>query len=292
MNVALHHLRKDIGRLRVLVFVWAVLLVLQAVSAAPELGVAPADARLHLIFVLLKALIPPLQLMTLLAIVPLLIHEDPVVGSTAFWLTRPISGRALLASKALFVVLFLAFPPLLIELVVLGSEDGSGQDFLPALGNLSLGKLKFLVLVFALAALTQTFSRFALAGVVLVVSYVIAGVAALVIEIYASGQYGAGGTVLLGSRSFAAELATVAFATGVIIHQYLTRKTRRSWVLLALSALMVFVLGKLDSGGSARPSKQSKMPPVESTSLPAQAFALGKPRNLSGSIIRSRLLQW
>jgi hypothetical protein len=292
MNVPLHHLRKDLARLRVLVFVWAVLLVLQAASAAPELGVAPTDARLHLIFVLLKALVSPLQMMTLLAIVPLLIHEDPVVGSTAFWLTRPISGRALLASKALFVVLFLAFPPLLIELVVLGSVGGSGQDFLPALGNLLLGKLRFLVLIFALAALTQTFSRFALAGVVLVVSYVIAGVAALVIETYASGRYGVGRTVLLGSRSFAAELATVAFVTGVIIHQYLTRKTRRSWVLLALSALAVFALGRLDSGGSARPSTQSKMPTMESTSLPAKAFEVGKLGNLSGSIIRSRVLQW
>ena len=242
MKVVLHLLAKDITRLRVPLLVWAALFVLQFTSVWP--GAGTADPRLQLILVISTNLVPLLQTLMLVVIVPLLVHEDPVVGSTAFWVTRPISGRLLLAGKTLFALLFLIIPPLMIDLAGLVARGGSGQDFVFALGTMALGRVKFFALLFTLAALTQTFSRFALTGAVLVVSYATAGLLALVIGLYATRESGVASIAFLGASGTLADLTTIGFAAAVVVNQYLTRKTVRSWILLACAVIVVLALGK------------------------------------------------
>jgi hypothetical protein len=258
MKVVFHLLTKDVTRLRAPLMVWIVLFVLQLASLGWWPGANAEDPRLQLILVILKNLVPPLQMIVLLVIVPLLVHEDPVVGSTAFWLTRPISGRLLLASKALFAVLFLIITPLMVDLAGLAGRGDSGKELVLAVSAIALGRVKFLLLVFILAALTQTFSRFALTGVVLVVSYVIAGLLALVIGLYATRESGVAMVSFMGGSGALADLTTIGFGAAVIINQYLTRKTVRSWLLLAAGMIAVFALGRFRAEEPMRPPAPSE----------------------------------
>ena len=248
MKVVLHLLAKDSTRLRVPLVVWAALFVLQFSSVGWWPGAGTADPRLQLILAISTSLAAPLQMLLLVVIVPLLVHEDPVVGSTAFWVTRPISGRLLLAGKVLFVLLFLIIPPLMIDLASLAARGGSGTDFVSALAAIVFGRTKFLVLLFTLAALTQTFSRFALTGAVLAVSYAIAGLLALAIGLYATRDGEAVSIAFMGASRTLVDLTTIGFAAAVIINQYLTRNTVRSWIVLACGMIFVFALGKFRLG--------------------------------------------
>lgn len=257
MKLVLHLLAKDSLRLRIPLLVWGVLLVLQFTSLGWWPG-AGADPRLQLMLALLHNLVAPLQMLMLITIVPLLVHEDPVIGSTAFWVTRPITGGLLLASKTLFVFLFLIIPPLMIDVAGLVARGAPDKDLVFAGSALLLVRVKFLVLLFTLAALTQTFSRFALTAVVLVVCYVTVGFLLLVIGLYASRESGGARVIFTGSSGTLSDLATIGFAVAMIINQYLTRKTVRSWILLACGMIVLLAIGKFQVGDRTPPTEIQK----------------------------------
>ena len=47
--------------------------------------------------------------------VPLVVQADPLVGTDAFWMTRPIPWRALLAAKVIPLWVFIAAVPVVAE---------------------------------------------------------------------------------------------------------------------------------------------------------------------------------
>ncbi len=118
MNLVMHCLKKDLRYLRHLLVLWFVLLLVNSLLMRSGLDrLIMSDEGIEVLasaYVLLYILQQILQIV----IICQLVQADSVAGTTAFWLTRPISRKELLLSKLLFVLLILVLPSLLAEAIV------------------------------------------------------------------------------------------------------------------------------------------------------------------------------
>ena len=97
MSQTLHLLKKDLRSLRLPLALLYTLVIAQTVLALQD----PID------FDKARQIDGYLQLLTVLAMLVttgMLVHQEPLVGTTAFWLTRPIRRSSLLTAKALFLL--------------------------------------------------------------------------------------------------------------------------------------------------------------------------------------------
>ena len=85
-----HYLAKDLRRLRLLVALWPLVVAAETILAGSGAVARVEDLRLQEALQILASLLSLLKLMLACVIVPLLIQEEPLVGTEAFWLTRPI----------------------------------------------------------------------------------------------------------------------------------------------------------------------------------------------------------
>ena len=130
MTSVLHILRKDFRHVRILLGVWFLLALLGTGVLVFFLdSLSPGrhdDNALLALLVLIAA-----ETMVLATIVSKLVHDDSMVGSTAFWLSRPISKGTLLASKMLFVGLAIVLPQKLVLLYATSHLTAGHTIFLP-----------------------------------------------------------------------------------------------------------------------------------------------------------------
>lgn len=242
MSILKHNFKKDARHLRVPLAFWFLLVALQAGLSGSGITANAEDMVLTVVFQTLAFLVPVLQVVILLVLVPLLIHDEPLVGSTAFWFTRPISRRDLLSSKALFVGLLLVLPPLLAELTVLACNGAAARHVLFAAPEILMERLSLLLLVAVAAAITPNFARFALVAAgcgvaIMLVTFVIYFTRMLInpeLIMQQAVQFS-----LTQSRSVVTSALTIALALAAIWHQYMTRKTRRTVAAIALGYLLV-----------------------------------------------------
>ena len=118
MNMVLHVVRKDLRHLRFYLAGWFGLVILRT----SVIGYGPLDSSIwdfsSFNYYELLAWFP--QICLLLIMIARLVQDDSLVGSTAFWLGRPITGKQLLFGKSLFLALFVILPLFVVELLLLG----------------------------------------------------------------------------------------------------------------------------------------------------------------------------
>ncbi len=225
MNLLSHQFRKDCFRLRVPIALWLLLVLLRAALITPGLVEPGEDASLVL-YRIFTTLVPFLQNILLLVMVPLLIHEEPLVGTTAFWFTRPIDGWLLLRSKMLFIAVVFILAPLLTEIGILAIHGASARQLALAGPEILLEDLKYFSYVVVLAALTLTFARYALLGSSILIGYYLVGIVVSLLHLYVDLPrflLGTQGSSLGDSRYVASTLALIAFAVMVLAYQGHTR---------------------------------------------------------------------
>ena len=179
MKLVAHLVRADVRRFRLLLAAWVLIEVLSTVFT----GVRPvldADPRTMTAVGLLGTVLFLTRWLGMIAIVALVVQTHPLVGSDAFWMTRPIPPRALLASKVLLLgTTFIAVPALCEAVLMTACLVPVGELVLVSLQTLLFQSL-WLALVMALSALTRNLARFALlaggllASLVLVISVMLA----------------------------------------------------------------------------------------------------------------------
>jgi ABC-type transport system involved in multi-copper enzyme maturation permease subunit len=229
MNIVTHILKKDIRRERVLLAVWLLLLVLQFVLIGSSIN--PGDLLMQAVYRVLSVLVPLFQALVLIVVIPHMIQEEPLVGTTAFWFTRPISRGTLLKSKTLFALLVLALPPLVAEIIVLAANGATGHDLCLAAPEIVMEQLAFIVCVAILAVITPNFGRFAVLGAVVLVAMILLLYGVQLSRLYFRPERyidPATRFSLTKSRGVAGEVLMIVVAGTLIAHQYLTRKTTRT----------------------------------------------------------------
>jgi hypothetical protein len=242
VSLALHVLGKDIRRFRVLLALWVLPLLITLLHAWPggPARAASGDIGASGVFIWIVSFLSPVLLwLLLLAMIPLVIQEEPTVGSTAFWLTRPVSGFTVLLAKAAFIGGFLILALSAVEVAILRLERIPPLGLGLAAVDIVAGWLVTTMYLVVLAVLTQTFARFAITGAVLVVGYWLTASLLLgILSVSTRGRYH--GLVLdstlAASRGLVGWALVLALGGLVVTSQYVTRRTTwtRAGALLAL----------------------------------------------------------
>lgn len=218
MNLILHQAMTDLRAQRWLVAAWAAMLVAACTIEALEIETS-------LVYPLLALSPGRVVLGWLLA--SRIVHADPLEGTTAFWLTRPLSPRMLLAAKAGLIGALLLVVPGIAALVVF-VMNGVAIAALPGiLGQWLLIEALPLLPIVLIATLTRDVARLVLTLLVGLVSWWVLRLSswtwsALPVEVRASVS-GWQASVVFAWLVVAA--GVVALCSALIARHYLARRT-------------------------------------------------------------------
>lgn len=243
MNLLVHHLRKDARHLRGLLIAWALLVLAQGVLIGWGNRAEPDNSAALVAFEIVATLLPVLQGLLTIVLIPLLVHDEPQVGTTGFWLTRPLPRSTLLSSKLLSVLAVVVLFPWMVDLVVMAANKVPLADLVLISPEILVSSLGFALAAMAVAALTPSFARYALTGVGLYAGFLLIALAVFLTRLFLHGtdsfleeEWG-----LEQSRAVVTTIWMVPFCGVVVVCQYLTRVTRRS-VLIGGGGLLVMLL--------------------------------------------------
>ncbi|MFC1739192.1 hypothetical protein ACFL1G_09100 [Planctomycetota bacterium] len=238
--------KKDLIRLKYLLLVWLLLILAQSALAIGGINLAAEVLQFQIILPLLVKLIGFLQGLMMIVIIPLIIQDDSLVGTTAFWYTRPISRKGLLFAKSCMISTILVMPLLIAELFVLGANGATAYYLLLVVPEVLIEKLAFIVPFVILATLTPKFSRYALVGIivfaVLVVVAIIKSVIPMFLPVLKKYIYNLElfkNPSLEASVDVAKDLYVFLIGSVLIAHQFLTRHTTKTIKYLVVAFLVM-----------------------------------------------------
>ena len=242
----LHLARTDLRRWRWPLAGWVLLVVLrlwidEAGPMMARAGAATAAAEV------LSGLLPVTQIAFFCLLVSLIVHETPLVGTDAFWLTRPIDRRQLLAAKLLTLGCALVLLPQLGDVLLMLRRELPGSAVALAAIEGLLWRFLWLLIVLVVASVTPSPVRFGLALAAIVLALA-AALTAFVIALTHIDLGMPGGPPAVpvpdSTGALALLVATTAVAAAVVWHQFVTRRRGRS-IALALVGLAAvpFVAG-------------------------------------------------
>jgi hypothetical protein len=236
MKFVLHQIRKDLHYIRRLLAGWLALLLGAAAARVLELDLLlyPTEWTQGVLRIL--ATLGPVTTILGWFLTVRVVHADPVDGTTAFWLTRPLSRRALWLSKLLLVTaLFVVLPAATSGLVV--AAAGGVESVLRTLAERALLDAVFLFSAVWLAALTRDVARLVIAGVMGWIGWAYVHLLLLETEAVAAGAE-LEWTLTVSSALL---VLGVAFSVGMLVSGRFLYLTRRR--APALAAGTVLVLG-------------------------------------------------
>lgn len=253
MSVASHVLGKDVRRHVLWLVAWL------AVCAGPlaALGL-PDDALMTRVAINTAA--PAVRLALFLMLVQMVVHEDPLVDSTAFWLTRPIGGRALLGGKLLFVAVLLVLPAVAADVALIGVTGLASRQVWLAIPEIALEWTLWASAMFALASLTSTFRGVLGVALRVAILWVVVGLAwpflvhaerfrtgtspslsvALLLpwDVDSSGEMAS----FVASRTIAVSVLELVACVGTAAVLFFTRRIRLAWATIGLAIVAVVAL--------------------------------------------------
>lgn len=239
MKKVLHIVRKDFRHLRFYLAGWLGLVILRAAV----IGYGPLDSGTwdydSFFYYELLAWFPQICLLPIM--VARLVQDDSLAGSTASWLSRPISGGQLLASKSLFLVLAVILPLFIVELLLLGLHGVTLSDVIRSIPQILAYQLLLTSVLLLLAAVTRKLAHTILLGLLGVVGWMWFYNFSRSLFFKQVDLGDSFGITLATSREVAFMLGHLAVAGFVVSHQYLTRRTVKS-ATLACSGLLVIGL--------------------------------------------------
>jgi hypothetical protein len=250
MNTILHHFKKDVLRLRIYLLVWFIPLVLAT------LQFCGLDVGEFLRSMGLQIPLPGLGFAGLVAliIVPVLIHEDPLVDDTAFWLTRPISNGELLGAKTVFLGILL-MGLTLVKYLSFAGNSGAWPGTLFYFSQ-EAALLCYLALASAVTAHFRSFFLYAILGPVF------CGILAIIIGVFIHRfflpaapmfrwGYNSAYSSPPGGGAWINWLLVLLAGYGILGYQYYTRNTKVTlgWALGA--GTLILLIGMLTSAFKA-----------------------------------------
>lgn len=161
MSVIYSIIKKDFSKYWLLCLTWTLFLVIAPYFEAVHFkGVyetyimATGSNGILYIFRILRYCIP------FFIITPLIVHEDVLIKSDAFWLTRPISRIQLFLSKAITLFILTALLPSLSELGTLLLKDLPHNEIAPTWIDIILYQLSVHMPAFLISSITINFYQY------------------------------------------------------------------------------------------------------------------------------------
>lgn len=154
MSQTLHIMRKDARRLRWLLVLWVALLAARTLLILNGAVAADSSVATGLLIQQVWVTMAAVELLLAAAIVAQLVLDEPLVGLTPFWLTRPYDARSLLREKLLVAAVVLIALPMIADLALLSLFDADVSALIRAgaVSVLVYASWALLLMVFAVLA--------------------------------------------------------------------------------------------------------------------------------------------
>ncbi len=226
----LHILQKDVLHLWPEILVSLLVYVAFAVCAPENWQGSPYLGIIQLVWFLLHVLLP----VAWLVLIARLIHDETLVGDRQFWTSRPYHWAGLLASKVLFLILFIYVPFALMQIFLLKHAGLHPTTALPGLfKDLGLLTVYFILPLTAIAAVTGTFTRMLLSTIGAVL-YMLVAFGVIVWLVFERMRPPVLNHILLA--------VVILLPAAALIYQYATRRTTISRVLLLATPLLLILV--------------------------------------------------
>jgi hypothetical protein len=251
--------KKDLNRLKIIFLAWALLIFAQLALGIGSGRLMAEYLQFQVLLPMCSKLIGILQGMMVIVIVPLIIQTDSIVGTTAFWFTRPISKKGLLVTKSCLVLILLVLIPLIAELCVLTSQGATARQLFLAVPEIIIEKIAFIIPFVILAALTPKFSRYALVGIIVFVTFIVVAIVWSILSVILSHykvitalkyscpntskylfSYKSGSLKI--SSNVVQDIYIILLGSALITYQFLTRHTAKTlkWLIVAFLIMICF----------------------------------------------------
>jgi hypothetical protein len=162
MNRTLHILRKDMRRLRWVLALWLAVLVARVMLTLNGAAAPDEAPETGLFFRELSAAIAMAELLMTALIVARLVHEDALVGYTAFWLTRPYDTGDLVRAKLLLAGGVLVALPVIADLTTMALLAAGPPALIRAGSTEAVGYITWMLSLMVIATLTPSLGVFVL----------------------------------------------------------------------------------------------------------------------------------
>ena len=240
MNLVWHIAKKDLRRLAIPVGVWLAFILIPTIAfrlAAPEIeGHAASTIDMWRgFFSIWSRLLEAIQLVIAFVLAGTLVLEDPIVGTSSFWATRPIHGGQLLAAKLLAALLLLVATPILLLMPVWLASGFGARDLVVAAWDVAARFGVELLFALMTAALARNLAQF------LFFSILIGGFFAATAILPAPIGRSIPQNAWLARESFVVVGALAAMGA-ILGHQFVTRRASRSWAIVGGALLAIVVI--------------------------------------------------
>ncbi len=227
------------------VALWCALVVARAVLPWLAMGSAAADEATFSFWGAILRLMQTAEVCVGCVLVAALVHEDHVTGTTAWWMTRPISGGRLLGAKLLSAGLLLAAAPALMLSAVWMIAGFSAREVAAAAVWCVVVHGLIVTMALGAAALAENLAQFLFGSLLLVV---IVFAALFGFERYL-GVPPPAPLVQASEREWIV-CTIVLWPAGLFVHQFLTRRRTRTAALLGVGLALVLSMGVAWTGTS------------------------------------------
>ncbi len=177
-------------------------------------------------------------------LIALIVQQHPAVGTTAWWMTRPVTPRRLLASRLLLLGIIVVGVPAVCDTVLMFRHGVSAASMISVLAEWSVLGTVALGLVMVMASLTTSLARFAVLVVASLIGVSVALNVAAFLALNESHPLAVYGTTTYAGALIsrpedptglvAAWVLLIATAF-VVLHTLYTRRTRGRAVTLGLA---------------------------------------------------------
>lgn len=187
MSLIVHLVQWDVRRFRILLSLWLTLVAASAVleGAWPGMAVAMAARQTMGISGNLLAIAEVLFSVVFIALV---VQEHPLVGTTAFWMTRPFPPRILLASKVVLLSGAVVVAPVAAEVMLMIVYDVPARQIAGVAVQTTVFWALWLSIVMVFAALTANIAKFALAVGGVIISIIVSIITIIAITLDRAGD--------------------------------------------------------------------------------------------------------
>jgi hypothetical protein len=159
MSLLRHLVKADFRQFRWILVIWCGLVV----TSATIHGGRPMFAeysRPYELLGLLAALVWTGGLLVMLGFIAQVVQAHPLVGTTAFWMTRPIPPRTLLGAKLVFVCIVMVLVPVVAEMALMAAHRVSLETMIVLALQAAIAQAFWVFLAMSFAALTPGLAQF------------------------------------------------------------------------------------------------------------------------------------
>jgi hypothetical protein len=254
MNFLFPIFKKDLLRLKWVLFCWLGLLCVQAFLGIGGTKFAADNYEFQIFLPQLSMLIRFMEGLMIIIIIPLLVQDDSLVGTTAFWFTRPMGGKQLLVTKVCFVASILVLAVVLAEIIVFVANGFLFRHIMLAIPEILIAEVSYIIPFFILAVITPKFSRYAIAGVIIYLiltmvsilwTFLLAFGSVLGLgSTFFSNTEALGNYTLSQSVQLVENIFIILVGSGLIVYQYRYRNTKKTVLWGVLGFLVLITLGR------------------------------------------------